>query len=210
MVMRIFVSFLSALCLLTLPATVFAQSAKPDELVRTLSDEVLEILRTDEQLRQGNTDRAVQLVEEVVLPHFNFRRMTMLAVGRDWRQASPEQQERLMAAFYGMLLRTYSNALTQYKDQTIDFRPLRMNPDDTTVRVQSAIRQSGAQAVDVDYVLEKSDDGWKIFDIVVAGVSLVTNYRSTFSQQIRSGGIDGLIQSLEHRDDNVDQRTGQS
>ncbi len=208
--MKFFVGLLSVFLISTMSATAQAASPAPDELVRKLSEEVLDILRTDEQLRQGDTSRAVRLVEEVVLPHFDFRRMTMLAVGRDWRQASPEQQERLMEAFYGMLIRTYSNALTQYKDQTVDFRPLRMNPDDTTVRVQTSIRQSGAQAISVDYVLERSDDGWRIFDVVVAGVSLVTNYRGTFSQEIRVGGIDGLIQSLERREIRVDIPTGQS
>jgi len=182
----------------------------PDELVRKLSDEVLDIIRSDEGLRNGDPSGVVQAIEDVVLPHFNLRRMTMLAVGRDWRQTTPEQQERLTKAFYGMLVRTYSNALTQYKDQTIEFRPLRMSPDDTTVRVQTAIRQAGAQPVSVDYVLEKRDGDWNIFDIVVAGVSLVTNYRGTFAQEIRAGGIDGLIQALETRSINVDGDAGQS
>lgn len=187
-----------------------AADLAPDELVRKLSDEVLDIIRGDEGLRNGDTTVAVQAIEEVVLPHFNLRRMTMLAVGRDWRQTTPEQQERLTQAFYGMLVRTYSNALTQYKDQTIDFRPLRMSPNDTTVRVQTSIRQAGAQPVSVDYVLEKRDGGWSIFDIVVAGVSLVTNYRGTFAQEIRAGGIDGLIQALETRSIKADGDAGQS
>jgi len=182
----------------------------PDELVRKLSDEVLDIIRSDEGLRNGDPSGVVQAIEDVVLPHFNLRRMTMLAVGRDWRQTTPEQQERLTQAFYGMLVRTYSNALTQYKDQTIDFRPLRMSPDDTTVRVQTSIRQAGAQPVSVDYVLEKRDGDWRIFDIVVAGVSLVTNYRGTFAQEIRASGIDGLIQALETRRIKVDGDAGQS
>lgn len=179
---------------------------KPDELVRALTEEVLEILRTDERLKNGDTDRAVKLIEEAVLPHFDLRRMTMLAVGRDWRDATEAQRERLVEAFYDMLVRTYSNALTEYSDQKVNFRPLRMNPDDRTVRVQTQIEQSGGQPVAVDYVLERQDDGWKVFDVVIAGVSLVTNYRSTFAQEIRNGGIDGLIRALETRGSEIAKR----
>lgn len=123
----------------------------------------------------------------------------MLAVGRDWRTATPEQQKRLTDAFYGMLTRTYSNALTQYRDQTVSVRPLRATSE-KTVRVQTEIRQPGGQPVAVDYVLELRPDGWKIFDIAVAGVSLVTNYRGTFAREISLGGIDGLIDSLETKE----------
>lgn len=182
-----------------LPAAAVSPQTPPDELVRALSEDVLEILRNDAKLRAGDTSRAIELVEEVVLPHFNFRRMTMLAVGRDWRDATPEQRERLMDAFYDMLIRTYSNALTQYSDQTVAIKPLRMSSGDTNARVQTEVRQPGGQPVAVDYVLEETDDGWKVFDIVVAGVSLVTNYRGTFAQEIRSSGIDGLIRALETR-----------
>ncbi|MBW7860447.1 MAG: ABC transporter substrate-binding protein [Rhodocyclaceae bacterium] len=186
---------LLALC--ALPAT--AQE-EPDRLVRELTNEVLDILRKDEGLRNGKAQVVADRVEKVVSPHFNFRRMTMLAVGRDWRQATPEQQGRLIDAFYRMLVRTYSNALTQYRDQTVEFRPSRMESGDTNVRVQTEIRQSGAQPIAVDYVLEKTEAGWKIFDVVVAGVSLVTNYRGSFAQEIRVGGIEGLIRALEARE----------
>lgn len=175
-----------------------AQALAPNELVERISDEVLDIVRSDPNLRQGDPRSVMARVEEVVTPHFNFRRMTSLAVGREsWRSASPEQQQRLVDGFYGLLVRIYSNALTEYKDQTVHFKPFRMSSGDTTVRVQSEIRQSGAQPIAVDYVLERSGDAWKIFDIFVAGVSLVTNYRGDFSEQIRTGGIEGLIRSLE-------------
>lgn len=193
---------LIGLCLLFaagLSAASTVKSAAPDVLVRNLTEEVLDILRTDEQLKKGDTTRVVKLIEEVVLPHFNFRRMTMLAVGRDWRDASEAQQKRLTDAFYQMLVRTYSNALTEYRNQTVSFRPLRMSPEDRSVRVQTEIRQSGAQPITVDYMLERDGDSWKVFDVVIAGVSLVTNYRSTFAQEIRAGGIDGLIRALETR-----------
>lgn len=206
-------ALLCALCALVL-SIAFPAAAEdavaPDELVRELSAEVIDILRTDDGLRDGDTAQAIDRIEQIVLPHFNFSRMTMLAVGRDWRRATPEQRQRLIDAFYSMLVRTYSNALTQYRDQTIDFSPLRMNPGDTTVRVQTAVRQPGAQPVKVDYVLEKTEDGWMVFDVVVAGVSLVTNYRGTFAQEIRAGGIDGLISALEARDAKTAPAPGQS
>jgi phospholipid transport system substrate-binding protein len=197
--MKLLVSLAAALLVLSAPSASLADGLAPDQLVRKLSEDVIDILRSDEALSNGDTTAAVRLIEEAVLPHFNLRRMTMLAVGRDWRETTPEQQQRLIDAFYGMLVRTYSNALTEYRDQTIEFRPLRVSPGETTVRVQTFIRQSGAQPVGVDYMLEQTSDGWKVFDIVVAGVSLVTNYRGTFAQEIRAGGIDGLIRSLEAR-----------
>lgn len=208
--MKLLRGFLLLFMVALAPLNVSAEGLEPDRLVRQLSDQVLDIIRSNEKLRNGDPSEVVRLVEEVVLPHFNFRRMTMLAVGRDWRDATPEQQQRLMDGFYHMLVRTYSNALTQYKDQTIDFRPLRMSPDDTTVRVQTSIRQPGAQPVGVDYVMEKGADGWKVFDVVVAGASLVTNYRGTFTQEIRVGGIDGLIESLESREMRIETPAGQS
>lgn len=189
----------ACVCLASGFASASVQADKPDGLVRGLTERVLEILRTDDKLKNGDTARAAELIEKTVLPHFNFRRMTMLAVGRDWRNASEAQQQRLVDAFYAMLVRTYSNALTEYRNQTVDFRPLRMNPDDRTVRVQTEIRQSGAQPITVDYMLEKDGSDWKVFDVVIAGVSLVTNYRGTFAQEIRAGGIDGLIRALETR-----------
>jgi phospholipid transport system substrate-binding protein len=137
--------------------------------------------------------------------------MTMLAVGRDWRQATAEQQQQLVDSFYRMLVRTYSNALTQYRNQTVEFKPARFAPDDTVVHVQTEIRQSGTQPINVDYVLQKTEGGWQIFDVVVAGVSLVTNYRGSFAQEIRAGGIEGLIRTLETREREISQQpAGQS
>lgn len=200
-----------ALSAFLMPISAQAVEVAPDELVQRISDEVLDIVRSDPNLRNGDPRTVVTRVEEVVTPHFNFRRMTSLAVGREgWRGASPEQQQRLVDGFYGLLVRIYSNALTQYKDQTVHFKPFRMSSGDTTVRVQSEIRQSGAQPIAVDYVLERSADSWKIFDIFVAGVSLVTNYRGEFSEQIRTGGIEGLIRSLEAGTVVPDEASGRS
>lgn len=194
-------NLLAALCLSAACAVAWAvPTDKPDALVKALTEDVLEVLRNDDKLRNGDVSRAVESIEKIVLPHFDLRRMTMLAVGRDWRNATEAQRERLVKGFYEMLVRTYSNALTEYRNQTVDFRPLRMNPEDRTVRVQTEVRQPGGQPVPVDYMMEKDGAQWKVFDVVVAGVSLVTNYRGTFAQEIRSNGIDGLIRALESRD----------
>jgi len=197
--------FFLSLCLLfsIAPAVAADAGVAPDALVRGVSDDVLSIVRHDKAIQAGDTRRVVDLVEEKVLPHFNFRRMTMLAVGKDWRQASPEQQNKLVDAFRTLLVRTYSNALTQYRDQTIAYKPLKVGDADTSVRVQTEVRQAGAQPINIDYSLEKTGDGWKVFDVVVAGVSLVTNYRGTFAQEIRVGGVDGLIRSLEEKNRNL-------
>ena len=193
--------FLLSLCLMfsVLPALAADSAKAPDALVREVSDDVLTIVRQDKAIQSGDTRRVIDLVEEKVLPHFNFRRMTMLAVGKDWRQASPEQQGKLVEAFRTLLVRTYSNALTQYRDQTIGYKPAKFGEADTSVRVQTEVRQAGAQPINIDYTLERTPEGWKVFDVVVAGVSLVTNYRGTFAQEIRSGGVDGLIKSLEQK-----------
>jgi len=177
-----------------------AQEVAPDVLVRNVTNEVLEIVRKDKDIQGGSTRKAIDLVEAKVLPHFNFTRMTQLAVAQNWRQASPEQQKTLTAEFKTLLVRTYSKALTEYKNQTIDFRPFKMQPTETDVKVRTLINQPGAtKAIDLDYYLEKQAGGWKVYDIEVGGVSLVTNYRSEFVNQVRQGGIDGLIATLQSK-----------
>lgn len=190
-------SFIAALAVLLMPFTVGAQELAPDVLVKNVTNDVLAIVRQDKDIQAGSTRRAVELVEQKVLPHFNFARMTALAVGRDWRQATPEQRKILTNEFRTLLVRTYSNALTEYRNQTIDFKPLRMQPSDTDVTVRTEVRQPGAQPISIDYALEKGSEGWKVYDVVVGGVSLVTNYRESFAAEVRSGGIDGLIKSLQ-------------
>lgn len=192
---KIILSFLA----MFLAASAASAQTAPDALVRSVSDDVLTIVRNDKDIQGGDTKRVIGLVEQKVLPHFNFRRMTMLAVGRDWREATPAQQDKLIDAFRTLLVRTYSNALTQYRDQVIHYKPMKAGDADTSVRVQTEVRQAGAQPVAIDYALEKTADGWKVYDVVVAGVSLVTNYRGSFAQEIRAGGVDGLIRSLEQK-----------
>ena len=180
-----------------LAGNAFSADEAPDVLVKRVTEEVLTIVRTDKDIQSGNSKKAIELVETKVLPHFNFLRMTSLAVGKDWNKASPEQKKRLAKEFETLLVRTYSNALTAYKSQTIVYKPLKMQPGDTDVLVRTEIRQPGQQAVQLDYGVEKQDNGaWKVYDVVVAGISLVTNYRETFAQEVRNGGIDGLITTI--------------
>ena len=194
--MKFVLGLLAALCL-AVPAT--ASELPPDQLIRNVTGEVLEIVRADKEIRSGNTKKAIDLVEAKVLPHFDFSHMTRLAMGRDWRQATPVQQKVLTEEFRTLLVRTYSKALTEYKNQTIEYRPFKMQPGDTDVKVRTQIEQSGAKAIGLDYYLEKLPNGWKVYDIEVAGVSLVTNYRGEFGNEIRKGGIDGLIKTLQSK-----------
>lgn len=181
-----------------LPVGGLAQEVAPDALVKNVTDEVLDIIRKDKDIKAGSTRRAIDLVEQKVLPHFNFTRMTALAVGKDWRQADAAQQKALTEAFRELLVRTYSNALIAYKNENVDYRPFKMQAGETDVTVRTQIHQHGAkQPITLDYSLEKQASGWKVYDVVVAGVSLVTNYRSSFATEVRSGGIDGLIKVLQ-------------
>lgn len=193
-------SFFALLAVLWLSCTsVFAQEETPDALVRKVTDDVLTIVRQDKDIQSGNTKKAIELVEAKVLPNFNFQRMTALAVGRDWNKASADQKKQLSEEFKTLLVRTYSNALTSYKDQTVRYKPTKMQSGDTEVLVRTEIVQSGNKPIQLDYSLEKQADGWKVYDVVVAGVSLVTNYRETFAQEVRANGIDGLLQMLTNK-----------
>jgi phospholipid transport system substrate-binding protein len=181
--------------LLALP--VWAAEVSPDKLVNDTAQEVLSIVRQDKDIRAGNTAKILDLVEAKILPHFDFTRMTRLAMGKNWSKAAPEQQEQLVKEFRTLLVRTYSNALTTYRDHTIKVEPLKAQAGDnnTTVKTQ-VIQGHGQQSVPIDYSMEKTDDSWKVYDVTVAGVSLVTNYRSTFNSQVHEGGVDKLIKTL--------------
>jgi phospholipid transport system substrate-binding protein len=180
------------------PLVVVAQEVAPDALVRNVTSEVLDIVRKDKEIQSGNTRKILDLVEAKVLPNFNFTRMTKLAVGKNWRQASSIQQSQLTDQFRTLLVRTYSKALTEYKSQEIVFKPFVMKAGETDVIVRSEIKQaSGGKPIPMDYFLEKDGNTWRVYDIEVSGISLVTTYRDSFASEIRSGGIDALISSLQ-------------
>jgi phospholipid transport system substrate-binding protein len=188
---------LIALVFVTLFATTLALAQEaPDALVKQVTEEVLEIVRKDKDIQNGSAKRAIDLVDAKVIPHFNFQHMTALAVGKDWRKASPQQQQQLASEFKTLLVRTYSNALTGYKDQKVVYKPFKMNAGDTDVLVRTEVHQPGNKPVQLDYSLEKLEAGWKVYDVNVAGISLVTNYRDQFGQEIRNSGIDGLIKAI--------------
>lgn len=185
-------AFLMA-CLVS--SVVFAEEA-PDVLVQRVTEEVLDIVRKDKDIQNGHTQKVMELVDKKVLPHFNFSRMTALALGKEWRKASPQQQQQLTAEFRTLLVRTYSNALTSYKNQKVVYKPFKMAPTEVDVLVRTEVQQPGSKPVQLDYSLEKADGSWKVYDVVVAGISLVTNYRDQFNQEVRNGGIDGLIAAI--------------
>jgi len=187
--------FIAALVLLACAAA-HAQEA-PDALVKRVSQEVITIIKTDPVVQAGNQARIREVIETKLAPHFDFARMTALAMGKNWRAATPEQQQRLTDEFKGLLVRTYSGALNKYRDESIDYKPLRMNPGDTDVIVRTTVQKSGGgQPIPMDYSMEKKADGWRCYDVVVGGVSLVTNYRDEFNAQVQNGGVDGLIKTL--------------
>lgn len=195
--MKSLFSLFAGIFLLLSPA--IAQETAPDVLVRKVTDEVLSVVRQDKDIQNGNSRKVIELVDSKVLPHFNFQRMTALAMGRDWSRATPEQKQRLTEEFRTLLVRTYSNSLTSYRNQTIVYKPLRMQAGETDVLVRTEILQPGSKPVPLDYALRKEGEAWKVYDVIVAGISLVTNYRDTFTQEVRANGVDGLIKMLADR-----------
>ena len=176
----------------------YAQEAA-DEVIRKNVNDVLAALKSDKDLQAGDTKKMEKLAEEKILPHFNFPHMTQLAVGRNWKDASDPQKTSLTEQFRTLLLRTYSSTLSQYRNQTIDVKPLKAAAADNEVVVKTAVIQSGGQPIPIDYSMEKTPTGWKVYDVLIDGVSLVTNYRSSFNTEIKTNGIDGLIKSLTDR-----------
>ena len=189
---------LRALCVLVLALAAWPTLAQeaPDALVKRVSQETLSIIKTDPKVQAGDQARIRELIETKLAPHFDVDRMTALAMGRHYRQATPEQKKRLADEFKSLLIRTYSSALNQYRDQTLDYKPLRADANATEVTVRTEVIRPGQTPVEIDYSMEKTTSGWKAYDVIVGGVSLVTNYRDEFAQQVQAGGIDGLIQTL--------------
>ncbi len=179
-------------------AAVRAAEEAPDALIKRTSTEVLDAIKADKAIQSGDVGRIITLVDGKIMPHVNFTRMTAAAVGRNWRQATPEQQKRLQDEFKTLLIRTYSGALAQVKDQTVNVKPLRAAPTDTEVQVRTEVIGRG-DPIQLDYRMEKTPTGWKIYDLNVLGIWLVETYRTQFAQEISAKGVDGLIASLAQR-----------
>ena len=188
-------NFVVGLLLATFAIVAHAQEA-PDVMVKRVTQDVVGIIKSDPKVQAGDQARIREVIETKLLPHFDFERMTALAMGRNWRSATPEQQKALVEQFRTLLVRTYSGALNQYRDQTFDFKPLRADANATDVIVKTEVQRAGQQPVQLDYGMTKKDGAWKVYDVIVGGVSLVTNYRDEFNAQVQSGGIDGLIKAL--------------
>ena len=196
--MKILSALFACLTALALPARA-QQDLGPEELVRKVTQDVLDAIKSDKELAAGDKRKALKLAEEKVLPHIDFDEATRLAVGRAWAQAMPEQREKLVEEFRRMLVRTYSNAISAYEGQTMKVLPVRMKPGDTEATVHNQYVRAGGTPLPVDYQMHKTAEGWKIYDITVEGVSLVLTYRSEFDAIVKQQGIDGLIKRLEEK-----------
>jgi phospholipid transport system substrate-binding protein len=185
-----------AAALVAAPCALAQDTTPPDQLVKSVTLDVVGLITKDKEIQAGNRAKLIQLIDAKVLPHFNFGAMTALALGQSWNKATPEQKKRLTEEFRTLLVRTYASALSAYSEQKLDFRPLRAKPTDTDVTVQVRVLQPGTQPVPIDYSMEKTASGWKVYDVMVGGVSLVANYRTEFNNVVRESGIDGLVKNL--------------
>ncbi len=195
---RLLLNAIVSIAALSPLASFAADASAPDQLIRQLSIETLDAVKSDKAIQSGDVNKVMDLVNEKVMPHVDFQRITSSAVGRFWRQATPEQKQRLQDEFKTLLVRTYAGALTQVKDQTIAMKPMRAAPEDKEVVVRTEIRGKG-DPIQLDYRVEKTDAGWKIYDVNVLGIWLADQYRNSFAQEINAKGIDGLIKSLAER-----------
>ena len=191
--------FVATAALAAFSAAVAQAQPAPDALIKTVATDVTTVLKADPAIL-SNAAKLKELIENKLIPNFSFARMTQLAMGRNWAKATPEQQAALTKEFQTLLVRTYSGALANFRNNTIDVRPLRMQPAETDVTVKTVINQANGQGIPIDYSLEKGTDGsWKAYDIIVAGVSLVTNYRDEFNTVIRDQGVDALVKQLQNK-----------
>lgn len=185
-----------------------AEVTPPDQLIKQITQETYVYVNQDPSLQKGDITKLVEWAEKSILKDFDFNRMTRLAVGKDWRQASPEQQKQLTQEFRKLLIRTFANAFVGIKkDQTIEYKPFKMTPEEQSVVVKTLIVRPGAKPIDVNFSLEKMPDSWKVFDVTMAGVSLITNYREAFTQEIHANGVDGLIRMLAEKNKQLDQKS---
>lgn len=193
--MKMFAAGLMAV--FTLSAT--AEIIPPDVLAKNTTNDVLRIVKQDKDIKNGNNKKILDLVEKVILPNFDFRQMTQLAVGKNWGKATPEQQESLVSEFRTMLVRTYSASLSSVADYRVEFKPLKAAPAETDVTVNTEVSKPGAPPIPIDYRMEKKDAGWKVYDVLVDNVSMVTVYRNSFNSEVRKGGVEGLLAALSRR-----------
>lgn len=186
------------LMVLSMGLTAFSVHAQegPDALIKRVASDVVATLKADKDIQGGNKKKLFDLVDGKIAGNFDFMRMTALAMGRNWSKAAPEQQKGLADEFKTLLIRTYSGALANYQNHVMDFKPVRMQPADTDVTVRTAVTAPGGQPIAIDYSMEKTANGWKAYDVIVGGVSLVTNYREEFNNVIRDSGVDGLLKTL--------------
>jgi phospholipid transport system substrate-binding protein len=193
---RLFASMVLGLCL---QAAAAADLPDPESLVRQTSERMLGVLKEQRDVIKAQPARLYGLVDDIVLPHFDFERMSRWVLGKNWRQATPEQQQRFVVEFRNLLVRTYGTALLEYNDEQVRYLPLRMSADAREVNVRTEVQKPGGMPIPISYSMYRRDDGWKVYDVVIDGISLVSNYRTDFSAQIRSGGIDALIARLAER-----------
>jgi phospholipid transport system substrate-binding protein len=201
---RTMTNALLVLALSALPAA--AQDLAPDALVKSVTLEVVDLISKDKEIKSGSRAKLIAVIEQKVLPHFNFTAMTALAMGQNWAKATAEQKKQLTEQFRTLLVRTYASALAAYSEQKFDFRPLRAKPTDTDVTVNVRVLQPGAQPVTLDYSMEKTANGWKVYDVMVGGVSLVANYRTEFANTVRASGVDGLIRDLQTKNKSLEKK----
>jgi len=203
--MKIFFGVVVLLSTLILAPTTWAVETNPDTMVNNTAQEVLTIIRQDKGIKSGKKARLLNLVEAKIIPHFDFSRMTRLAMGKNWSKAAPRQQQEIANQFRTLLVRTYYKALSVYSDHTIKVTPIKDIAGNTNVTVKTqAIKNNGHHAVPINYSMEKTSNGWKVYDITVAGISLVINYRGSFNSQIRRGGIEGLLKTLSNKNRKLD------
>jgi len=197
-------AFVLLAAFLTAGAAQAQDAGAPDVLVKNVTLEVVDLITKDKEIQSGSRAKLIQLIDAKVLPHFDFPAMTALAMGQSWGKANADQKKRLTEEFKTLLVRTYASALSAYSTQKFDFRPLRAKPTDTDVTVNVRVIQPGAQPVPIDYSMEKTAAGWKVYDVMVGGVSLVANYRTEFASMVREGGIEGLIKNLQAKNHSLE------
>jgi phospholipid transport system substrate-binding protein len=183
----------------SIPGMAKAEIVPPDQLVKGVASEVMDIIKNDKDIQNGDTKKMTTLAEEKVLPHFDFERMSRNALGRPWSEATPAQQQAFVKEFRSLTTRTYSVALSKYKDQTIEYKPFRGQAGDNDAKVKTLILQPGGQAIPVDYLLEKDIDQWKVYDVVIDGLSLSSAHRSEFAAEVHQNGLDELIHKLAEK-----------